>query len=232
MISISASAIAPVAYLVLVLGSLAIFSTFYRRRKAQQSQNLEPWFPNHHERDVYLTLLHLENPACPPSLLKAALFQRAREDIRRVYTLKEAKPAANNLLQKGSISESTFQQINAAEQEMNLELQDLVSEARALGGEEWAQTIVPQANEAHQRTLQGEMIERAKEYAKRHEARWREREVVRKEFSDRQRELALKELTGEDPADKNNSEGLKQGEKVNGVEVSPQPKSKKKKNKK
>jgi len=234
MISISASTIAPIAYLVFVVGSLAAFSTFYRRRKAQQSKNLEPWFPPNHERDVYLTLIHLENPACPPSLLKAALFERAREDIRRVYTLREAKPAANNLLQKGSISESTFQQINAAEQELNLELQDVVSEAKALGGEEWAQSILAQANEAHQRTLQSQMIERAKAYAKRIETRWREKEAVRKELMDKQRELALKELTAEDSSERANdiSKSLKGGEKVNGVGASPQPKSKKKNKKK
>ena len=105
MFSVSASAIAPIAYLVLVLGSLGIFSTVYRRRKAQQSSNIEPWFPNHHQRDVYLTLLHLENPRAPQNLLKAALFERATEDIARIYALREAKMAAANLLQKGSISE-------------------------------------------------------------------------------------------------------------------------------
>jgi translocation protein SEC66 len=233
MISISASTIAPIAYLVLVLGSLTLFSTFYRRRKAEQSKNLELWFPTHHERDVYLTLLHLENPACPPSFLKAALFQRAREDLRRVYAIRESKPAANNLLQKGSISEATFQALNAAEQELNLELQDVVAEARALGGDEWGQTILAQANEAHQRVLQGQIVERAREYAKRREVRWKEMEVVKTEMAEKQRELALKELTGENKSEKGNVNSVIKEEKVNGVGASPTPtKSKKKKNKK
>jgi translocation protein SEC66 len=233
MISISASTIAPIAYLVLVLGSLTLFSTFYRRRKAEQSKNLEPWFPTHHERDVYLTLLHLENPACPPSFLKAALFQRAREDLRRVYAIRESKPAANNLLQKGSISEATFQALNAAEQELNLELQDVVAEARALGGDEWGQTILAQANEAHQRVLQGQIVERARKYAKRREVRWKEMEVVKTEMAEKQRELALKELTGENKSEKGNVNSVIKEEKVNGVGASPTPtKSKKKKNKK
>jgi translocation protein SEC66 len=233
MISISASTIAPIAYLVLVLGSLTLFSTFYRRRKAEQSKNLEPWFPTHHERDIYLTLLHLENPACPPSFLKAALFQRAREDLRRVYAIRESKPAANNLLQKGSISEATFQALNAAEQELNLELQDVVAEARALGGDEWGQTILAQANEAHQRVLQGQIVERAREYAKRREVRWKEMEVVKTEMAEKQRELALKELTGENKSEKGNVNSVIKEEKVNGVGASPTPtKSKKKKNKK
>lgn len=232
MISMSASTIAPIAYLVLVLGSFILFSTFYRRRKAEQSKNVEPWFPTHHERDVYLTLLHLESPPSPPSLLKAALFQRAREDLRRVYAIREAKPAANNLLQKGSISEATFQALNVAEQELNAELQDVVAEARALGGDEWGQTILAQANEAHQRVLQGQMIERARVYAKRREVRWKEMEVVKAEMAEKQRELALKELTGENKSDQGNVNSVIR-DKVNGVEASPTPtKSKKKKNKK
>ena len=233
MIPISASTIAPIAYLVVVLGSLTLFSTFYRRRKAEQSKNIEPWFPTHHERDVYLTLLHLESPPCPPSLLKAALFQRAREDLRRVYAIRESKPAANNLLQKGSISESTFQQLNAAEQELNLELQDVVAEARALGGDEWGQMILAQANEAHQRVLQAQLIERAREYAKKHEVRWKEMEAVKSDMAEKQRQLALKELTGEDKSMEKGGVNSVLKEKANGVEASPTPtKSKKKKNKK
>ena len=195
MVSISASAFAPIAYLVLVLGSLTIFSTVYRRRKALQYSNLEPWFPNHHERDVYLSLLHLENPSCPPTLLKAALFERAREDVSRVYTIRESKAAATLLLQKGSISESTFQQITAAEAEMNLEIQDLLSEATALGGQEWAAIIIQQANEYHQKNMVLKSVERSKLYAENEKKKWDEELRLRKEHQDRQREIALKELS-------------------------------------
>ena len=243
MFSISASAIAPIAYLILVLGSLTAFSTVYRRRKAQQSQNLQPWFPTHRARDIYLTLLHLEPPP-PPALPKAALLDRAKENISRVYLLREQKTAANQLLQKGSIAETTFQQIVAAEAELNLEIQDVVNEARALGGDEWGNSILPQANEYYQKTTILKTIDRWKHGAEVERKKWEQEQAVRKEFQDRQRELALKELTEDDStasgSDKlqskpavTNGDGLHvEGEIPNGnVESSP-GKGKKKKNKK
>ena len=236
MVSISASVIAPVAYFILVLGSLVTFSTVYRRRKALQSSKQEPWFPNHHERDIYLTLLHLDSPPCPPKLLKAALLERAREDVSRVYILRESKTAGSQLLQKGSLSESTFQQLNAAEAEMNLEIQDVIAEARALGGDEWATNILAQANEYHQKNLILKTIERSKAYAEDEKKKWNEEQSLRKEYQDKQREIALKELAGEEGQVK--ASGITNGETVdeeipNGTgEGSTERKSKKKKNRK
>lgn len=236
MVSISASAIAPVAYLILVLGSLTIFSTVYRRRKALQFSNLEPWFPKHHERDVYLTLLHWEDPPCPPKLLKAALLERAREDVTRIYKLRESKAAANQLLQKGSISESTFQQLNAAEAEMNVEIQDVVNEARALGGDEWAQSILAQANEYFQKNMIHKAIKRAQLNADNEKRKWEEEQLLRKAYQDKQREIALKELSEEVAGLGSGNTSSAEGEtpRANGVtaENLTERKSKKKKNKK
>ena len=234
--ALSLSSVVPIAYLVLVLGSLAIFSSVYRRRKALQSSNLEPWFPNHHQRDVYLTLLHLENPPCPPKLLKAALFERAREDIIRLRNLRERKPAANQLLQKGSISESTWRQLNAAEAELNMELQDVTSEARALGGDEWGQTILAQANEYHQKIQFLKIMESKKKFGEEERKKWDKELQERKEAQDRQREIALKELSAEEgvkaPGVTNGNLTNGEGDLPNGNGTnskSPKPKKKNKK---
>lgn len=144
-----------------------------------------------------MTLLHMESPQCPPKLLKAALLERAKEDISRLRTLRESKNAANQLLQKGSISEETWQQLNAAEMELNMELQDVVMEARAMGGDEWAQTIIAQANEYYQKAQFLKIIERSKGLAEEERKKWDETLKHRKQQQDRQREIALKELTGE-----------------------------------
>jgi translocation protein SEC66 len=237
MVSISASAIAAIAYLILVVGSLAIFSTIYRRRRALQSSNLEPWFPEHKERDIYLTLLHFDTPVSP-KLLKAALFERAREDISRIYKLRESKTAATLLLQKGSISESTFQQIIAAEADLNAEIADVMAEAKALGGEEWGQNILPQANEYHQKSTILKTIERAKKMAETNKKEWVEEQELRKEYADQQREAALKELAGVENVNSNgvaNGNGGLEGEIPEGDGVRSEgsaERKKKKKNKK
>jgi translocation protein SEC66 len=218
MVSISASAIAPIAYLILVLGSLSIFSTVYRRRKARQSSSLEPWFPPNRQRDIYLTLLHLD-PACPPKALKAALLERAREDISRIYSLREAKTAATALLQKGSISEDTFSQIVAAETEMNVEIADVMAEARALGGEDWGQNILPQANEFYQKANILKTVERCKKLAETERKKWDEEQLVREKLRERQREIALKELDLEDNTVK--TTGMMNGEVMEGEIPTP-----------
>lgn len=79
----------PFAYLGVLLGSLATFSSLYRKRKARtsfpsspfflplqppkpsqltkrktgKSLSLEPWFPPHTQRDIYFSLLHLDPSA-------------------------------------------------------------------------------------------------------------------------------------------------------------------------
>ena len=62
----------PFAYLSILVGSLYTFSSIYRKRKAAKAASLEPWFPTHIQRNVYLSLLHMESPKCPDSILKAA----------------------------------------------------------------------------------------------------------------------------------------------------------------
>ena len=202
MVSISASTVVPIAYLILVLGSLVLFSAYYRRRKALQSKNLDPWFPAHPERDIYLTLLHLEDPPAPLSVLKAALLNRAQEDIRRIYILRQAKPAASSLLVKGSLGEATFKALIAAEQELNDEIQDVIAEARGLGGEEWGTTIFPQANEGYQRTVMFEAIKRGSKYASKQEELAKERNCGKKGTIEKNRsQELLQELFGDNSRD-------------------------------
>ncbi|KAJ5246997.1 Translocation protein (Sec66) [Penicillium chermesinum] len=144
----------PLAYLGILIGSLATFSSLYRKRKAQKAFSLEPWFPAHLQRDIYFSLLHIDpssqnekkSPAIPESIFKAALLRRAAEDIRRVLTLRSQKQALSTLLQRGSVGDDLWQRFLRAEKEMEEEVKDVVSEANAyVPG--WGQTIFQSANE-------------------------------------------------------------------------------------
>jgi translocation protein SEC66 len=130
----------PILYLTIVIGSLYTFSTLYRKRQLNKAAKLEPWFPPHKQRDIYLSLLHLD-PAeasegdgekklskVPDSVLKAALLQRALEDIRRIVQLRSAKPALQTLLQRGSVGDELWQRFLRAEKEMEEEVKDVVNE--------------------------------------------------------------------------------------------------------
>jgi translocation protein SEC66 len=131
----------PVLYLTILIGSLYAFSTLYRKRQQSKAANLEPWFPQHRQRDIYLSLLHLD-PAeasdsgesekklskVPDSVLKAALLRRALEDIKRIVQLRNGKPALQTLLQRGSVGDELWQRFLRAEKEMEEEVKDVVNE--------------------------------------------------------------------------------------------------------
>ncbi|MCJ1225544.1 translocation protein S66 [Toensbergia leucococca] len=147
--------VVPLAYLSILIGSLATFSSLYRKRKAARSSSLEPWFPPHLQRDIYLSLLHLEPeptpgkekpPTIPDSVLKAALLRRATEDIHRVFSIRSAKQALSTLLQRGSVGDDLWQRFLRAEKEIEAELKDVVEEANALSPN-WGATIFQSANE-------------------------------------------------------------------------------------
>ncbi|KAK3072600.1 Translocation protein S66 [Teratosphaeriaceae sp. CCFEE 6253] len=161
----------PTLYLLIVLASLYAFSTTYRQRKLAKAAALAPWFPPHRARDVYLSLLHLDPgeqkgaasggdgevekeqlSRVPDSVLKAALLQRALEDIKRIVQLRGAKPALQTLLQRGSVGDELWQRFLRAEQEMEAEVKDVVEEANAFAPQ-WGQTIFQSANEMNQNLL-------------------------------------------------------------------------------
>jgi translocation protein SEC66 len=120
----------PIAYLSILIGSLAVFSSLYRKRKAANAAQLSPWFPPHLQRNIYLTLLHQDDPKVPDSILKAALLRRATEDIHRIVQVRNAKQALQVLLQRGSVGDDLWQRFQRAEKEIEEELRDVVSEVR------------------------------------------------------------------------------------------------------
>ena len=118
----------PIAYLFILVGSLYTFSSIYRKRKAYRAASLEPWFPPHLQRNIYLSLLHQEDPKAPDSILKAALLRRATEDISRIIQVRSQKQALQVLLQRGSVGDDLWQRFQRAEQEIEEELRDVVQE--------------------------------------------------------------------------------------------------------
>ena len=135
----------PVLYLTILIGSFYTFSKIYRQRQVRKAESLEPWFPPHKQRNIYLSLLHLD-PAeasdggdsekklkqVPDSVLKAALLRRALEDIRRIVQLRTSKPALQTLLQRGSVGDELWQRFLRAEKDMEEEVKDVVNEVHMM----------------------------------------------------------------------------------------------------
>lgn len=103
--------------------------------RTAQSANLEPWFGPHLQRNIYLSLLHLEPEEgsekavkVPESVVRAALLRRAVEDIHRIIQIRNGKQALSTLLQRGSVGDDLWQRFLRAEKEMEEELRDVVVE--------------------------------------------------------------------------------------------------------
>jgi len=155
----------PLCYVVVLGGTFMTFSTIYRKRKAMESANLAPWFPPHLQRNVYLSLLHMEpeggsekTPKVPDSVIRAALLRRAVEDIHRIIQIRTAKASCSSLLQRGSVGDDLWQRFQRAEKEMEEELRDVVMEANALAPN-WGQIIFQTANEIAANTTLRERLD-------------------------------------------------------------------------
>jgi len=134
----------PVFYVFVLFGGLFIFGHFYRKRSA--SKRIEPYFPRHHERDTYVTLLQRTDPPASDALLKAALVRRAIADVQRILRIREDKPALQNLLQKGSVGDDLWNSLLAAEKELEAEIVEVHAEANTFV-EGWGQVLFQTASE-------------------------------------------------------------------------------------
>lgn len=174
----------PFAYLLVLGGTFAAFSTIYRRRKAVQSANLSPWFPPHLQRNVYLSLLHMEPEdgsdkpqKVPDSVVRAALLRRAVEDIHRIIQIRTGKQACQSLLQRGSVGDDLWQRFLRAEKEMEDELRDVVMEANALVPN-WGQIIFQTANAIAANEMLRTKLDAVQDKAAAEKAWWEKRKAT------------------------------------------------------
>lgn len=107
---------------------------------------IEPYFPRHHERDTYVTLLQRTNPPASNALLKAALVRRAIADVQRILRLRDDKQALQNLLQKGSVGDDLWNSLLAAERELEAEIVEVHAEANSFV-EGWGHLLFQTASE-------------------------------------------------------------------------------------
>ncbi|KAK5062470.1 hypothetical protein LTR84_004542 [Exophiala bonariae] len=181
----SLSILFPIAYLGILIGSMATFSHLYRQRQVNSKLRLAPYFGPHTSRNIYLSLLHQQdNPdtKVPDTILRAALFARALEDVNRMMEIRTRKPPLATLLQRGVVGDEIFQRLTRAEQEMQIELKDVIAEANALATG-WGQTIFQSASEMVQNKMLREKIDKVKAKLGSEQEAWaQQREQSRREL--------------------------------------------------
>ncbi|KAK0656124.1 Sec62/63 complex, subunit Sec66 [Cercophora newfieldiana] len=196
----------PLCYVVVLGGTFMTFSTIYRKRKAMESANLAPWFPPHLQRNIYLSLLHMEPeggsekaPKVPESVVRAALLRRAVEDIHRIIQIRTAKAACSSLLQRGSVGDDLWQRFQRAEKEMEEELRDVVMEANALAPN-WGQTIFQSANEILANATLKERLDEIQAQTEKEKEWWEKRRTsIKTEFMKELGDDTEKVTSGDEP---------------------------------
>ncbi|BGO97480.1 Translocation protein S66 [Rhodotorula toruloides] len=89
---------------------------------------VEPWFPHHKSRDIYVSLLSLDPPP-PRPILVAALLRRAMDDVKLIWSIRDAKTSLTTLLQRGQIGDDLWERFLLAEKELEAEIVEVVGEA-------------------------------------------------------------------------------------------------------
>ncbi|CCJ28393.1 unnamed protein product [Pneumocystis jirovecii] len=135
----------PIIYITLLVGSFCVFSFFYSRHKRLKISPLEQWFSSSTSRNLYFSLLHLSE-SVPQNILKAALLERAKENIKRIHDLRVKKSVLNQAIQRGLLSSDLWRQFRLLEKELEIEVMDVSKEAQSFK-KEWGQTIFQTANE-------------------------------------------------------------------------------------
>ncbi|VVT45309.1 uncharacterized protein SAPINGB_P000707 [Magnusiomyces paraingens] len=151
------SVLTPLAYIFVIITSLVIFSSVYRRRKIQQLASLKPVYEQSFARNNYYTLKSQNEKAerdglkkpIPEKLINAALIRWAGEDVRQIVKMKQAKEQLTALHQRGSIGDITYNKFVTNEKAIEIELQIISQEANSIK-EGWANTIFNVATEVSQ----------------------------------------------------------------------------------
>ncbi|AQZ09936.1 SEC66 (YBR171W) [Zygosaccharomyces parabailii] len=123
----------PLIYSAVLILSLVIFGSQYRKRQIMKKAKLPSIFDENDARDIHLTLKQMnEEQPVHEKVLKAALLNRGAEAIRRSFKMKELEPQINILYKNGSIGEDYWQRYQNEVKLIELEFKQTLEEAQEL----------------------------------------------------------------------------------------------------
>ncbi|EMR11713.1 DNA phosphorothioation-dependent restriction protein DptG [Pneumocystis murina B123] len=185
----------PILYLSILLGSLSLFSFFYTKYKRLKISPLEEWFSSNISRDIYFSLLHLSD-SVPTNILKAALLERAKENLKRIHELRLKKTVLNQAVQRGLLSNDLWKQFRLLEKELELEVMDISREAQSFR-KDWGQLIFQTANEMVLNEQLRQNIMQIRDMAEKEGKRYEKLKKISEKVKEEQKRIAESELLKE-----------------------------------
>lgn len=123
----------PLIYVSILVISLMIFASKYRKNQVKKLAELPSIFDEHEARDLYFSLQELaETEDIHEKVIKAALLNRGAEAVRRTIKLKEVAVQIEILYKNGSVDDKYWQRYQNEIKLIDLELKNCISEAERL----------------------------------------------------------------------------------------------------
>lgn len=129
----SISVYTPLIYVFILVVSLVMFASNYRKKQAKKISEQPSIFDENDAHDLYFQIKEMsENEKIHEKVLKAALLNRGAESVRRSLKLKELAPQINLLYKNGSIGEDYWKRFETEVKLIELEFKDTLQEAERL----------------------------------------------------------------------------------------------------
>ena len=129
----SVSVYTPLIYVFILVVSLVMFASNYRKNQAKKISEQPSIFDENDAHDLYFQIKEMsENEKIHEKVLKAALLNRGAESVRRSLKLKELAPQINLLYKNGSIGEDYWKRFETEVKLIELEFKDTLQEAEKL----------------------------------------------------------------------------------------------------
>ena len=129
----SISVYTPLIYVFILVVSLVMFASNYRKKQAKKISEQPSIFDENDAHDLFFQIKEMsENEKVHEKVLKAALLNRGAESVRRSLKLKELAPQINLLYKNGSIGEDYWKRFETEVKLIELEFKDTLQEAERL----------------------------------------------------------------------------------------------------
>ncbi|KAL6945025.1 hypothetical protein ACO0QE_002468 [Hanseniaspora vineae] len=125
----------PFIYLAIVIISLYVFSSKYRKRELVKKATLPSIFEDDEPRQLYYEIKALKQDPehkVHDKVLQAALLNRGAEAIRRTFKLKESQPQLEILFKMGVMGDEYHERCEREMKLTDLEFKECVQEAETM----------------------------------------------------------------------------------------------------
>ncbi|SCU94706.1 LANO_0E07778g1_1 [Lachancea nothofagi CBS 11611] len=125
----------PLIYVSILIISLIVFASQYRKKTVQELSELPSMFDESVARDLFFELKQMNElgeAKVHEKVLKAALLNRGAEAIRRTLKLKESEPQITMLYKNGCVGEEYWKRYQNEVKLVDLEFKEAIQEAEQM----------------------------------------------------------------------------------------------------